>query len=185
MTRRLLFFPAAVLFITACASRSTATPFTSPTSPPGVTFSAPEPLTPNPFPLSPTGIAASTPTPAQIVPPLGADLCTPDLLFVADATVPDGTQFKPGETIDKRWTVRNSGSCAWGPEFRVVLVGGDAMGASAELALYPALPGAEGIVRAQLTAPGQPGDYVGTWQARDPEGKLFGNKMWVRITVSG
>ena len=75
-------------------------------------------------------------------PTLGPDVCQYDLLFVADVTVPDGTQFAPGETFDKRWKVQNAGVCAWGPDFRIVLVAGDALAAPTELALYPALPGA-------------------------------------------
>jgi hypothetical protein len=125
------------------------------------------------------------PLPVETAPPLGPDVCQYDLLFVTDVTVPDGTQFAPGETFDKRWEVQNAGVCAWGPDFRIVLVAGDALAAPTELALYPALPGAEGLVRALMTAPQAPGDYTGTWQARDPQGNLFGNKMWVRITVVG
>ena len=98
--------------------------------------------------------------------------------------MPDGTVFQPGDPIDKRWKVQNTSQCAWGPDFRIVLVGGDPLGAPTELALYPALPGAEGIVRALMTAPQEAGDFSGTWSAQDPQGNLFGEKMWVRITVA-
>jgi hypothetical protein len=135
----------------------------------------PEPLGATPLPTTPPLETAPAPLPVT---------CQHDLLFLSDLTVPDGSVLGPGQAFDKRWQVQNSGTCAWGPDFRIVLVAGDALGAPAELALYPALPGAEGIVRVQMAAPQVAGDYAGTWQARDPEGNLFGNKMWVRVTVA-
>jgi hypothetical protein len=126
-----------------------------------------------------------SPAPVETAPPLGPDTCQHDLIFLTDLTVPDGTVLAAGQSFDKRWQVQNTGSCAWGPEFRIVLVAGDAMNAPTELALFPALPGADGMVRALMTAPQAPGDYSGTWQARDPQGNLFGNEMWVRISVAG
>jgi len=137
--------------------------------------------TPEPAPL---GSTAPPPAPSADTPvPLGPDPCAYDLLFLDDLTVPDGTTLRPGEPFDKRWKVQNAGTCAWGPDFRVVLVEGDPLGAPPEIALYPALPGADGIVRALMTAPQAAGDFSGTWSARDPQGNLFGNPMWVRITV--
>ena len=138
--------------------------------------------TPEPAPL---GATAPPPAPVADTPaPLGPDPCVYDLLFLTDLTVPDGTAFRPGEPFDKRWKVQNTGSCAWGPDFRIVLVEGDLLGAPPESALYPARPGTDGLVRALMIAPQAPGDFSGTWSARDPHGNLFGNKMWVRITVT-
>ena len=142
-------------------------------------------LIPTPEP-PPIGRTAPPPTPNANTPaPLGAELCAHDLLFLDDLTVPDGTVFEPGAAIDKRWQVQNTGECAWGPNFRIVLVEGDPLGAPTEVALFPALPGREGLVRALMVAPSAPGDYSGTWSAQDPQGNLFGNKMWVRIAVAG
>ena len=142
----------------------------------------PSTSTPEPAPAIGT---QPPPAPIETAPPLGPDLCAYDLLFLTDLTVPDGAQFAPGEAFDKRWKVQNVGTCAWGPDFRIVLVDGNALGAATDLALFPALPEAEGLVRALMIAPAEPGDYAGTWSARDPAGNLFGNKMWVRITVTG
>ena len=189
--RRLVWLTVAGLVLASCGAqpRRSVTPARTPalTTLPHVTPLAPggSSALPSPSAEGAGGFASpdSVPTPTFLAPPLGADLCTYDLLFVSDLTVPDGTLFRPGDAIDKRWKVRNSGACAWGPEFRLVLVDGDPMGAPSELALYPALSGTDGIVRAQMIAPQQAGDYVSTWQARDPQGNLFGNKMWVRVSV--
>jgi hypothetical protein len=34
-----------------------------------------------------------------------------------------------------------------------------------------------------MTAPAAPGEYVGRWQARDPQGNLFGDVMFIKIEV--
>jgi|SRR5579859_4262354 len=122
-------------------------------------------------------LATGTPSPT----PGGA--CTNNARFVADVTVPDGTQFQPGQPIDKQWRVRNIGTCDWGPDYRLVLVSGNAMGAPSEIALYPAKNGDEAILEVNMVAPAQPGAYTGRWQARSPTAKLFGDRVFVTIDV--
>jgi len=123
--------------------------------------------------------ATSTPTPTLEGP------CTDNLGFLADITVPDGTQFQPGQPIDKQWRVRNTGTCEWGPDYRLVLVSGNALSGRGEIALYPAKPGGEAILQMAMVAPQEPGPYSGRWQARDPAGKLFGDRIFITIQVVG
>ena len=111
--------------------------------------------------------------------------CTNNASFVADITVPDGAQFQPGEPIDKQWRVKNTGTCEWGPDYRLVLVSGNALSARGEAALYPAKPGGEAILELPMVAPQEPGKYTGRWQARDTSGKLFGDRIFITIEVLG
>ena len=97
--------------------------------------------------------ATGTPTPTLEGP------CTDDLGFLADITVPDGTPFEPGQPIDKQWRVRNTGTCEWGPDYRLVLVSGNALSGRGEIALYPARPGNEAILQMAMVAPQEPGSY--------------------------
>jgi hypothetical protein len=127
--------------------------------------------------LPPT--ATDTPTPTATPP------CTNDLVFASDLTVPDGSQFLPNQAIDKRWSVRNAGTCDWNADYRVVLVSGNAMGPRSEAALYPARAGAEAVIQILMFAPQEPGQYTGRWQARDPEGNLFGSIFFIKIEVIG
>src|SRR5690606_21966313 len=92
--------------------------------------------TPTP-PPSPT----ITPTPTATEP------CQNNLTFVADATVPDGSQFLPGQPIDKQWRVTNSGTCDWTANYRLVLVSGNGLGPRSEVALFPARAGSEAVVQ--------------------------------------
>jgi Ig-like domain from next to BRCA1 gene len=122
-------------------------------------------------------LATGTPTPTPTGP------CTNNAHFVADLTVPDGTQYLPGQPIDKQWRVKNTGTCDWGADYRLVLVSGNAMGAPSEVALYPAKGGSGAVLDLNMTAPAEPGVYTGRWQARSPTAKLFGDRVFVTINV--
>jgi hypothetical protein len=112
-----------------------------------------------------------------------------DAEFVADLTVPDGAQYLPGQAFAKRWSVRNTGTCDWGPDYRLVFVSGEPMTAppggavQTEFALYPARAGAVAAWEVSMRAPESPGDYTGRWQARSPDGELFGTVVFVTIEV--
>lgn len=175
------------LWVTACqgggASPTPLFPTPAPPTPaatlPPVSAVAP---TETPAPLPPTHtppVLFPTETPTDTV----ATECLNEAAFITDVTVPDGAQFLPGQTLIKKWSVQNSGTCDWGAEYRLVLVSGDSMGAASEVALYPARAGAEAVWEIVMTAPLAPGDYVGRWQARDPQGNLFGDVMFIKLEV--
>lgn len=133
-------------------------------------------------PLPPTNtplVLFPTETPTETV----TTTCLNEASFITDLTVPDGAQFLPGQGLTKKWSVLNTGTCDWGPDYRLVLVSGDSMNAASEVALYPARAGAEGVWEIVMTAPLAPGEYVGRWQARDPQGNLFGDVMFIKIEV--
>ena len=155
---------------TALPGLMTATPAASATLPAGLTEATATPL---------LEAATSTSTPTAAGP------CTNNAHFLADVTVPDGAQFQPGQPIDKQWQVRNTGTCEWGPDYRLVLVSGNALSARGEAALYPAKPGITAIFELAMLAPQEPGKYTGRWQARDPSGKLFGDRIFITIEVVG
>ena len=149
-----------------------------------------------PLPTATLTVAASPPTPGRTVepgftlipttplPPTSTPVpCTSDAKFVRDITVPDFSPINGGAIMDKRWAVRNSGTCDWGREYRVMFVEGSSMGAANEQALYPAKAGSEAIIQISMTAPIAPGDYNGKWQLRDPKGKSFGEVLFIKIKV--
>jgi len=90
----------------------------------------------------------------------------------------------PGEALDKRWSVSNSGSCDWGPDYRLVQVGTSEIQGPAEAALFPASAGSTAVWEVALVAPAAPGEYLGRWQARAPDGSLFGDEVFVLIVVA-
>jgi hypothetical protein len=132
--------------------------------------------------LSPPTPAAASPT--ETPPPSPTPACENTLTFMADQTIPDGTQVRPGEMLDKRWQVRNSGSCNWDEHYRVKLVTGPEMGAPTEQALYPARGGSEAVIRMEFTAPQEAGTYRSEWQAQDPDGQPFGDPVFIEVVVA-
>ncbi len=160
-----MFFCLIPAFLSACGGIGPAvqTPFMPPTAqnPPAPIVLA-TPLPPGP-----------TPTPT----------CTADLHFVQDLTIPDGTAVLPGSSLDKQWQVQNSGSCNWDGRYRVHFIGGDALGAPAEQALYPARSGTQAVIRMTFTAPANPGSYYSEWQAYDAQGFSFGDTFFIKIVV--
>lgn len=110
--------------------------------------------------------------------------CSDSLDFLNDLTIEDGTVVLPGAAIDKRWLVENNGTCNWDGRYHLRLISGEALGAPAEQALYPARAGTQAIIRMLLTAPTEPGTYHSAWQAYNPQGQAFEEPVYIEIVVS-
>jgi len=137
-----------------------------------------------PATLAPTPpLPTETPEPAAPVVEVTATGCVDSLSFVADVTIPDGTVVSPGSTMDKRWEVKNTGTCNWNEKYTLRFISGDQMGADPEQALYPALSGTQAIIRIVFTAPSEPGTYRSAWQAYNPAGQPFGDPFYIEIIV--
>jgi hypothetical protein len=105
------------------------------------------------------------------------------LWFLADLTIPDGTVVQPGELLDKRWEVQNNGTCNWNQDYRIKLIAGPGMGVPVQQALIPALSGTEVVIRMNLIAPEEPGNYRSAWQAYDPQDNAFGDPFFIDLVV--
>jgi hypothetical protein len=155
-----------ILAVSACAPLPTETPL-----PP---FNPPTPA------ANPTEAATSVPTEPL---PTPTQACNNDLTFIEDVTIPDGTTADPGTELDKRWLIRNDGTCNWDADYGLVLVTGDSMGAASPQPLFPARAGAEAELRILFTAPDTPGIYRSAWQPVSPEGAFFGDSVFIEIVV--
>jgi len=156
--------------LSACAEQPT------PYRPPSSAFHASPPAQASATPTS-TMQAIETPLPTA------TSACTNNLTFLEAVTIPDGTIVHPGERIDKRWLVQNSGSCNWDDRYRLKPITGTDLNAPVELALYPARSGAKASLRMLFTAPTEPGSYQSAWQAYDPQGQPFGDPLHIQISV--
>lgn len=108
--------------------------------------------------------------------------------FVTDVTVPDGSDFAPGETFTKTWRLRNTGSCTWTTDYDLVFDSGNAMGGPASQPLSGNVPpGSTVDISVELTAPGSTGSYRGDWKLRNADGVIFGlpAAFYVEIDVVG
>jgi hypothetical protein len=133
-------------------------------------------VTSQPAPPTPTLLSGATAT-------VPADDCFNDAVFVEDVTIPDFSLIEPGETLDKRWLVQNSGTCDWGPGYKLVRLGADDFSGPIELALFPAAAGSSAELKVELTAPEEPGEYISRWQAYSDEGIPFGQEIYLLIMI--
>jgi Ig-like domain from next to BRCA1 gene len=116
--------------------------------------------------------------------PTSTPTCLDNLRYVADLTVPDGTQVSPGILVDKRWQVENKGTCNWDHNYRLKLIAGPDMGTPSEQALYPARSGNQAVIQIVFNAPADPGTYHSAWQAVSPQGQPFGDPIFLEIIVA-
>ena len=139
-----------------------------------------DPVPPTP---TPTNTIVPSPTPTEIPCDRAA--------FVSDVTIPDGTDFDPGDVFTKTWRLKNTGSCSWTSGYDLVFDHGDQMGAPATVQLTSGTIGQNQNVdvSVQLTAPGSEGNYQGFFKLRNPQGQIFGIgangnvAFWVEIEV--
>jgi hypothetical protein len=110
--------------------------------------------------------------------------------FVKDVTVADGTVMDPGQKFTKTWELKNSGTCTWTTDYKVVFYIGSAMGGNTSQALSSAVsPGGSIDISIHMTAPTTAGNYKGDWMFSDPSGTTFGTELsgrvpfWVQIVV--
>ena len=161
-----------------------------------LTESAP-PATPTPA-SSPTAVVGAAPTETPTISPgtltpaptsaSGTKPCNMAYL-VGDITIPDGTLMLPGEKFTKTWRLRNTGSCAWTPDYALIFVRGFPMGAPEEVPMDTVVqPGESVDVSVDMVAPQDPGAYTGFWRLRAADGEVFGlgrdkEVFWVQIVV--
>jgi len=106
------------------------------------------------------------------------------LHFVLDVNIPDNTVMTPAQVFTKSWLVENSGTCDWQPGFKVVLIGGVAMGGSPFTVAQVVKPGGRIQVSIKMAAPtNQTGIVQGTWKMSDASETRFGDYMSVVIVV--
>jgi hypothetical protein len=118
--------------------------------------------------------------------------CTLAADFVADITIEDGAQLKPGEAFTKTWQLMNAGTCTWGSGYTLFFLNGEQMSAPASVTLTRGIEVAPGTlinVSVDLVAPTEPGEYRGDFKFKDASGKVFGinpnatGSIYVKISV--
>nr|GAT57477.1 predicted protein [Mycena chlorophos] len=135
---------------------------------------------------APIPIPVALPEPTSVAAPIALGLRA---TFQDDLTLPDGQTFPPGAEFMKAWRMVNSGGEDWPASTELVWVAGE------RLARGQATPGVVhiGMVKVgaevdlwtgELKAPEAPGRYVSYWRLRDGNGVLFGDNIWIDITVA-
>jgi len=115
--------------------------------------------------------------------PAAPSECTDNLNFMEDITLPDGSTIKPGTPLDKRWQVKNTGTCPWTEQYSLRRTSGAALGGTERSPLRVVEPGSIGVLQLELTAPAEAGNYRTSWRAYNDKGLPFGDPIYIDIIV--
>ena len=138
---------------------------------------------------TPEGTSTATIPPtqplAQVTNDQGTTVALCDSLeFVADVTIPDGTNMAPGQDFLKTWRVKNTGSCPWGEGYELVYADyANRMSGQPQRLTQVVQPGQEVEISVQFTAPNEIGEYLSAWQISNPRGITFPEAIYVKILV--
>jgi len=178
LSRNLFAILLALTLASACSPAPSPKPFFPPTS--QAPFIEPTLI------INPTQVTVQVqviPLPT-IVPTIDQSNCVNNLSFIEDLTIPDNSFIPFGSTIDKQWLVENNGTCNWNSDYRLRHIGGAVMGASEEIALFPAKSGIQATIQIDFIAPFEEGVYESAWQAFDPNDNPFGDPIYIKILVT-
>jgi len=129
------------------------------------------------------GEAASDPTATSLpsVPTVDVSGCTLGAVFEADVTIPDNTLIDAGQSFVKTWSIRNTGTCDWGPGYLFTFIDGNQMGGPQSMSVPETAAGEATEVSVELVAPTEGGTYRGNWQICVNRTECFGDKFYVQI----
>lgn len=106
--------------------------------------------------------------------------------YVADVTVPDGSQFEGNAKFVKTWRVKNTGKCDWEKGIALAFQSGDKMDAPDAVKIGKAVKvGEQTEISVSMKSPSQAGRYRGEWRLQDATGKFFGERLTVVVVVKG
>ncbi|HHY88035.1 MAG TPA: hypothetical protein GYA06_03820 [Chloroflexi bacterium] len=168
-------------FTTQMAQQPTNTSEPTATEEPEATIT-PEPTNTVPVILAPTNtnVVVATQAPCD------------KAAFVSDVTVPDDTNFQPGETFTKTWRLRNVGTCTWTSGYKLIFKSGNSLEGPASVNLPGNVAPNETVdISIELKAPATAGTYQGYYKLANANGVEFGvgptgaESFWVKIRVGG
>jgi hypothetical protein len=137
---------------------------------PNTPAAPPATLTP-PNTLVPTKAPTATPYPTATFVPIPCDRVD----FITDVTIPDNSIISPGNTFTKTWRLKNSGSCSWNTNYKLVYVSGEQMEGAASTALPGNVnPGQTIDLSVSMKAPSSTGSHQSFWMLQNASGGKFG-----------
>lgn len=161
-------------------------PVFTPTGPAQPATLTPAPTFTPPNTLVPTQAPTATKIPTSTFVPIPCDRVD----FVADVTIPDNTVISPGNSFTKTWRLKNSGSCSWTTNYKLVYSSGEQMGGAASTALPGNVnPGQTIDISVSMVAPNNVGTHQGYWRMQNASGGAFGwgingdQAFWVLINT--
>ncbi len=109
-----------------------------------------------------------------------------DATYLGETGPQDKTNVNAGKDFQKGWSLQNSGTCTWNAGYAFAFKSGDQLGGS-DIVISQDTdftdPGHSQAFIVKLTAPRDPGEYVGNWQMRAPDGTWFGSLVYFDVIV--
>lgn len=99
-------------------------------------------------------------------------------------TIPAGSKMNPGERFVQTWKIKNTGTCDWDREFKIVHVGGyDFKGADQKRIPEKVPAGSTVEISMSIDAPDTSDSYSSSWQLATTDGVLLGQVFTIDIKV--
>ena len=90
-------------------------------------------------------------------------------------TIPDGQIFKPGENFTKTWEIKNTSTCTWDTNYKIIFWSGDLLGGAYYYNLPQMVaPGQTLPISLLLIAPKEEATYKSEWLLQTPDSVEFG-----------
>jgi hypothetical protein len=90
-------------------------------------------------------------------------------------TIPDGTIFKPDAQFTKTWEIKNTSTCTWDTNYKILFWNGDLLGGAYYYNLPQMVaPGQTLPISLMLTAPKDEATYTSEWMLQTPDSIEFG-----------
>ena len=124
----------------------------------------------------------ATPLPTKTAPRPTSSNCA-NMTYVADVTIPDGTQMPVGQEFTKTWRVQNSGTCPWTTSFKLVFAYGEAMSGQGVTMPATVAVGQQIDISVKLKVPNKTGSLTGFWTMMDDKNQPFAKLLTVVINV--
>lgn len=172
-----------LLAILACNAPAGGSDIT-PTVPGGQETAVPGAPAPSTGGEAPAAAATAAPATPSATPTLTATPTTPcnyDSVYVADVSIPDGTEIVTGGGFTKTWRIQNNGCLPWPSGTVLLFVEGHQMGGPTSVPVPATAAGGTQDISVPLVAPATPGEYKGYWRLRSADGIQFGDKIYVSI----
>jgi hypothetical protein len=126
-----------------------------------------------PVPQATTAAPALPPTLTPVVPPTQTPLPCNKALFISE-TIPDGTTFTINQSFTKTWRMKNTGTCTWNTNYKMIFASGSSMNSPATINLAGNVgPNEQVDLSLNLKAPGSAGAYSGVWKLMADNGEIY------------
>jgi len=108
----------------------------------------------------------------------------PSMTLVKDVTIGEGENVPPNTSFIKTWRVTNNGEDQWPEGCYLTFTGGINLSPLTSVPAGSLHPGETKDLSVDMNSPAEPGIYESKWRMATPNGSLFGETIWVILTVA-